>query len=353
MRIDFHTHIIPPELPNFVDKYGQEKWPLLEQTCTCGANIMVAGKVFREVTDQVWCPHKRIQDMDREGVDIQVLSPIPVTFSYWAPIEQALEMAQIQNNFIAETVNEFPDRFVGLGTVPMQDSEVAIQEMDRCMHDLKLAGIEIGTNINGKNLDAPELTEFFRKAEEWQVPLFIHPWETLAKERTPRHNFMYTIGMPSETALAAASLVWSGVMEKFPNLKICFAHGGGSFPYILPRLDKGWEVWPHLRLTTEPPSFYAKKFYFDSLNYDPLNIKYLIDRFGEDKVLMGSDYPFLLREVPPGKVIDETIELSERQRKLLLGENALRFLNIQVQERRDEHGRTTHTARGKASKLGN
>ncbi|MBM7583778.1 aminocarboxymuconate-semialdehyde decarboxylase [Bacillus pakistanensis] len=327
MRIDFHTHVIPKDLPNLAEKYGG-KWPVLRQTCACGANILVEGKVFREVTDQVWSPTKRIQDMDREGVDIQVLSPIPVTFSYWAPVDAALEMAQLQNDFISETVQENPGRFAGLGTVPMQDTKTAIKEMDRCVHELNLCGIEIGTNVNGENLDAPDFLEFFEMAEKWNVPLFIHPWETMAKDRTPRHNFMYTVGMPSETALAAASLVWSGVMEKFPNLRVCFAHGGGSFPYILPRLDQGWKVWPHLRLTTQPPSHYVHNFYFDSLNYDPLNVNYLIDRFGHEKVMMGSDYPFLLREIPPGKVIDEMTDLTELQKRMILGENALRFLNI-------------------------
>jgi len=142
----------------------------------------------------------------------------------------------------------------------------------------------------------------------------------------PRHNFMYTVGMPSETALAAASLVGGGVMEKFPKLKVCFAHGGGSFPYILPRLDQGWKVWPHLRVTEHPPSYYAKNFYFDSLNYEPTNIKLLIERFGYEKIVMGTDYPFLLRELPPGKVIYDTLGLTEEQKSAMLGGNALQFL---------------------------
>jgi aminocarboxymuconate-semialdehyde decarboxylase len=332
MRVDFHTHVIPEELPDFAEKYGDDRWPVLNRTCACGAHIMVGGKVFREVTDQVWSVEKRIQDMDREGIDIQVLSPIPVTFSYWAPVEAAVAMSRVQNDFIAETIKENPSRFLGLGTVPLQDVSAAIREMDRCMHELNLHGIEIGTNVNGKNLDSPDLVEFFEMAERWQVPLFIHPWETLARDRTPRHNFLYTVGMPSETALAAASLVWGGVLEKFPSLKICFAHGGGSFPYILPRLDQGWKVWPHLRLTTHPPSHYARNFYFDSLNYDPLNIKYMIDRFGHERILLGSDYPFLLRETPPGKVIDEMLELTDEQKRAILGENALRFLNVKEKQ---------------------
>ncbi|MFS0553718.1 amidohydrolase family protein [Brevibacillus sp. 179-C9.3 HS] len=328
MRVDFHTHIIPEDIPNLAERFHGERWPVLHRTCTCGANIMVGGKVFREVTDQVWDPQKRIHDMQQEGVDMQVLSPIPVTFSYWAPAAEAEVMARIQNDFIAETVNQHPNHFIGLGTVPLQDTEAAIREMDRCMHELGLRGIEIGTNVNGNNLDDPGLIPFFEMCHTWDVPLFVHPWETLGRERMPRHNLMYTLGMPSETALAAASLILGGVLEKFPRLKICFAHGGGSFPYILPRLDQGWKVWPHLRLTDQPPSVYAKQFYFDSLTYDPLNIHFMIKRFGEDRIMMGSDYPFLLRETPPGDVIDHTLELTDGQKRALLGENALRFLNI-------------------------
>lgn len=327
MRIDFHTHIYPLDLPNFAEKYGNDKWPVMEQKCSCGADIMVSGNVFREVTDQVWDPKKRIEDMKNEGVDMQVLSPVPVTFSYWAPVEQALEMAQFQNDFIAQTVKDYPEHFIGLGTVPMQDAAAAIAEMRRCK-ELGLAGIEIGTNVNGENLDADYLLPFFQAAEELEMPLFIHPWETMAKDRTPRHNFMYTVGMPSETALAAASLIWSGVMEKCPNLKICFAHGGGSFAYILPRLDQGWEVWPHLRQTEHPPSYYAKKFYFDSLVYDKDNFAFLLERFGHDKIIMGSDYPFLLREINPGKVVDASPWLSDEVKRAVLGENALQFLNL-------------------------
>ncbi|MEK4384595.1 amidohydrolase family protein [Solibacillus sp. FSL W7-1464] len=327
MRIDFHTHIYPLNLPNFAKKYDNDKWPVMEQKCSCGADIMVSGNVFREVTDQVWDPKKRIEDMEKEGVDMQVISPVPVTFSYWAPVKQALEMAQFQNDFIANIVKEYPAHFAGLGTVPMQDAQVAIEEMRRCK-ELGLAGIEIGTNVNGENLDADYLLPFFKAAEELEMPLFIHPWETMAKDRTPRHNFMYTIGMPSETALAAASLIWSGVMEKCPNLKVCFAHGGGSFAYILPRLDQGWDVWPDLRLTEHPPSYYAKRFYFDSLVYDKDNFAFLLERFGHDKIIMGSDYPFLLREINPGKVIDESLQLSDEVKNAVLGENARQFLNL-------------------------
>lgn len=332
MRVDFHTHIIPESLTELTKHFQGEKWPQLHRTCACGANIMVGGKIFREVTDQVWSPEKRIEDMDREGVDIQVISPIPVTFSYWAPVEQAEEMARIQNDFISETIQKYPDRFIGLGTVPMQDVTAAVREMDRCIHELGLKGIEIGTNVNEINLDDPSFLEFFEMAEKWNVPLFIHPWETLGKDRITRHNMMYTVGMPSETALAGASLILGGVMDKYPNLKICLAHGGGSLPYIIHRLDQGWNVWPHLRLIQQPPSYYAKKFYYDSLVNHSVNIQYLVQNFGYEHVIMGSDYPFLLREIPPGKVIDNALGVTQEQKQAMLGENALRFLNIPIKE---------------------
>ena len=328
MKIDFHTHIIPEELPDMAAKYGGDRWPVVERTSACSGNIIVGGRLFRPITDQAWDPLKRISDMDREKVDKQVISPIPVTFCYFAPLDAALEMAKIQNDFIARTVTEHQARFIGLGTVPLQDPEAATREMDRLMRELGLNGVEIGTNVNGKNLDDSSLLPFFEMAAEWNVPIFVHPWEALARNRMPRHNFIYTIGMPSETALAAASLIWSGVLEKFPTLKICFAHGGGSLPYLLPRLDKGWEVWPHLRLTQHPPSYYAESLYFDCLVYDPTNIRYLIDRFGIGKLLMGSDYPFLLREIPPGKALEEMEDLTEAHRRLVLGENACKFLNL-------------------------
>ncbi|RHW33398.1 amidohydrolase [Lysinibacillus yapensis] len=328
LRVDFHTHIIPEDFPDLAAKYGDERFPTMIKTCDCGAEIMVKGKTFRKITDQAWDAEKRIADMDKEGIDIQVLSPIPVTISYWANPEAGLELAKVQNDFIASVVQEFPNRFIGLGTVPLQSVEIAIQEMDRAVHQLGLKGLQIGSNVDGLNLDDSSLFPFFEAAEKWNVPLFVHPWATLGGERMPRHNFMYMIGMPSETALAAGSIIMSGMLDKLPNLKLCFAHGGGSLPYLLPRMDKGWEVWPDIRQTEKPPSYYAKKLYYDSLVYDPVNLQYMIERFGTKQIIAGSDYPFLLREVPSGKVVDDLEALSEEDAKLILGQNAIRFLGL-------------------------
>ncbi|WP_067726809.1 amidohydrolase family protein [Oceanobacillus damuensis] len=329
LKVDFHTHIIAEEFLDLAEKYEDDRWPILERTCECGANIMVKGKKFREITDQAWDTEKRLSDMDKEGIDIQVLSPIPVTFSYWSDPEKGLELARFQNDFIASITNENPKRFIGLGTVPLQDISLAIKEMERAMDELGLKGIQIGSNVNGKNLDDETLEQFFQAANERGVPLFVHPWETLGRERMPRHNFMYMVGMPSETALAAGSIIMSGMLDRNTNLKVCFAHGGGSLPYLLPRMDKGWNVWPQIRKTEKAPSHYAKLLYYDSLVYDENNLQFMIDRFGSDRIIAGSDYPFLLREIPSGNVVDQLTTLNEEEKAKIHGLNALKFLNIE------------------------
>jgi aminocarboxymuconate-semialdehyde decarboxylase len=332
VKVDFHTHVISEEFLNLAEKYGDDRWPILEKTCDCGANIMIAGKKLREITDHTWDPEERIKDMDKEGIDVQVLSPIPVTFSYWSEPEQGLEMARFQNDFIASTAKEYPKRFVGLGTVPLQDVDLAVKEMDRAIHELGLKGIELGSNVNGKNLDDRALRKFFQYADKWEAPLFVHPWATMGRERMPRYNFMYMVGMPSETALAAGSIIMSGMLDEYPNLKICFAHGGGSLPYLLPRMDKGWNVWPQIRKTEHPPSHYAKQLYYDTLVYETQNLELMIKRFGTKQIMVGTDYPFLLREAPAGNIVERVTTLSDTEKDNLRGLNALEFLNLDKEQ---------------------
>lgn len=332
LKVDFHTHIISEDFLNLAEKYGDDRFPVLEKTCDCGANIMIKGNKFRDITNNAWAADERIKEMDEEGIDIQVLSPIPVTLSYWAEPEQGLELAIFQNDFIASITKEHPKRFIGLGTVPLQDVDLAIIEMKRAVNELGLKGLQIGSNVNGKNLDDESLDRFFQAANELGVPLFVHPWQTLGGERMPRHNFMYMVGMPSETALAAGSIIMSGMLDKYPKLKICFAHGGGSLPYLLPRMDKGWNVWPQIRKTENPPSHYAKQLYYDSLVYDEDNLQFMIDRFGVDQIIAGSDYPFLLREAPSGKVVDKLTTLNAEEKAKIHGFNALEFLNLNKEQ---------------------
>jgi aminocarboxymuconate-semialdehyde decarboxylase len=326
-RIDIHTHFIPKQFPEMAKKYGGEGWPMLLHRGLCQADIYHAGKHYRQIDDRSWDPERRLKDMDAEGIAIQVLSPIPVTFAYRFSAQAVLELAQLQNDEIANVTRGAPERFIGLGTVPLQAPELAAAEVRRVVTRLGLAGVEIGTQIEGKNLDDPALEPFWRSCVEVGAAVFVHPAAVLAPERTSKYRMVFSMGYTSETGIAAASVVMSGLLDRHPKLRLCFAHGGGTFPWLLPRLDQTWRVFEDVRaVTAKKPSETAKLLNYDTLIFDPMNMRLLIDRLGTDCLIMGSDYPFPLREMPPGKVIDALEGISHEQRAAMLSRNALRFL---------------------------
>jgi aminocarboxymuconate-semialdehyde decarboxylase len=326
-RIDIHTHFIPKQFPEMAKKYGGEGWPMLLHRGLCQADIYHAGKHYRQIDDRSWDPERRLKDMDAEGIAVQVLSPIPVTFAYRFSAQAVLELAQLQNDEIANVTSVAPERFIGLGTVPLQAPELAAAEVRRVVTRLGLAGVEIGTQIEGKNLDDPALEPFWRSCVEVGAAVFVHPAAVLAPERTSKYRMVFSMGYTSETGIAAASVVMSGLLDRHPKLRLCFAHGGGTFPWLLPRLDQTWRVFEDVRtVTAKKPSETAKLLNYDTLIFDPMNMRLLIDRLGTDCLIMGSDYPFPLREMPPGKVIDALEGISHEQRAAMLSRNALRFL---------------------------
>ena len=328
MRVDFHTHYIPKRFPDMAKKYGDAGWPTLVHTGLCRADIYNAGKHYRSIDDRSWEPERRLKDMDAEGVDMQVLSPIPVTFAYRFSAQFVLELSQYQNDEIAQAVHVAPERFIGLGTVPLQDPALAASEVRRAVTELGLAGVEIGTAVEGKNLDAPALEPFWQTCERVGAAIFVHPAAVLAPERTSKYRMLYSVGYTTETGIAAAAIVMSGVLERHPGLRICFAHGGGTFPWLLPRLDQTWNVFADVKaVTSRKPSETAKLLTYDTLTYDSNNLALLIERLGVDRLVMGSDYPFPLREVPPGAVIDAVATIRSEEREAMLGYNALRFLH--------------------------
>jgi aminocarboxymuconate-semialdehyde decarboxylase len=327
MRVDFHTHYIPKRFPDMAGKYGDEGWPALLHTGPCRADIYNAGKHYRSIDDRSWEPERRLKDMDAEGVDIQVLSPIPVTFAYRFSAQAVLELSQYQNDEIARAVHVAPERFIGLGTVPLQDPALASSEVRRAVTELGLAGVEIGTAVEGKNLDDAALEPFWQTCEHVGAAIFIHPAVVLAPERTSKYRMLYSVGYTTETGIAAAAMVMSGLLDRHPTLRMCLAHGGGIFPWLLPRLDQTWSVFEDIKaITSRKPSDTAKLLTYDTLTYDRNNLALLIDRLGVDRLVMGSDYPFALREVPPGAVVDALDTLRAEEREAMLGYNALRFL---------------------------
>lgn len=328
MKIDIHTHIMPEKMPNWTQKFGYGEFIHLEHR-ECEACMMKGDKVFRVVNENAFKPEIRLQQMEETDVTIQVLSTIPVLFNYWARPADGLETSRFFNDHIAETVDRESHHFIGLGTVPMQDPELAIGEMERCVKMLKMPGIEIGSNINGKNLSDPDFFPFYQEAEKLGCALFIHPWDMMGENEMEKYWLPWLVGMPAETARAICSLIFGGVFEKFPKLRVAFAHGGGSFPYTLGRIEHGFKVRPDLTAVDNPinPKEYLGKFWVDSLVHDKKAFAYLLDLLGDDKICLGSDYPFPLGEQKPGRLI-EKMDLGKKITRRLQYRNAMEWLGL-------------------------
>ena len=327
MKIDIHTHIMPEKVPDWFKKFGYGEFITLEHHKPCCAKMIKAGKVFREIEHNCWDAPARIKEMDMTEVGIQVLSTIPVLFNYFAKPEHALETSRYFNDHMAQCVEEHPERFIALGTVPMQDVDTAIKEMERCVKELKMPGLEIGSNINNKNLSDPSFLPFWEAAEQLGCSIFVHPWEMMGENDMGKYWLPWLVGMPAETSRAICSMIFGGVFEKFPALRVAFAHGGGSFPLTVGRVEHGFNVRPDLCAIDNNvnPRDYLGAFWIDALVHDPKALDFVIDIMGHKRVCMGSDYPFPLGEHHPGKLI-ESMDYSASIKERLLYRNAMEWL---------------------------
>lgn len=327
MLIDAHTHIVPEKLPDFSRRKNGNRWPQMEPVDLCSAQVMISGKNFRTVQDTSWSVSQRIKCMDGDGVTRQVLSPMPKLFSYDCDPNDTLDFCRYVNETIAEMVREAPERFYGLGIVPLQDAELAAKAIEE-VRMLGLRGVEIGTNVNGKSLGEKEFLPFFEEASRQQIAIFVHAQDPTNAERFIGAPLLENlIGFPQENTLAAATLVTGGTMEHRPHARFLFSHGGGSFYTVLARLEQGYDTMQ--QFLPRRPKEYLSNFFFDSLQYDAAAIRHLLASFGSRRVVMGSDYPYAIREQPPGKHLKELQELSQAEREQVQYKNCLEFLGLE------------------------
>lgn len=325
--IDIHSHAIPQRLPPPPGETSNT-WPSVEVAGEAGT-ILVGGRFFRSIGSECWSARRRIEALDRDGVVAQLVSPVPVTFCYDAPPHDAAILAELQNDFLSGQVVDGGGRLAGLGAVPLQDPELAAKELSRCVSQLGLLGAEIGTVVGPTELWDPRFEPFFAVAEELAAVLYLHPGVLPAQARLEVAGMAFGVGMPCETAIAAAGMIMGGLLERHPRLRIVLAHGGGALPMVLPRLDMGWELAGGAERTGLPmrPSEYARRFYTDTLTYDAGSLRLALDRFGIDHVMIGTDYPFAARDRAPGASLDK-LDLGEAETETIAFANVVELLGV-------------------------
>jgi aminocarboxymuconate-semialdehyde decarboxylase len=325
IRIDFHTHYLTRAAEGFAAP--SPSWPRLEVGEDGCGRLTRNGVAFRDVDARNWDADRRIADMDAAEIDLQVLSPLPATFAYDFDAAVTARFARLQNDAIAGVVRARPDRFAGLATVALQDPDTACAELERATGELGLAGIEIGTHAAGRDLTDPAFDDFWQRCDQLGALVFVHPENAPGFERLRAARLAFAAGYPSETGLCAASLIMTGLIARRPRVRFVFAHGGGTLPWLLPRLDAVWSAYADVHKScVQRPSAAARMLAYDTLTFDAENLRVLAERAGTDRLVVGSDYPFLMQEEPPGATVLACDAFDDAARDGMRGENAARLL---------------------------
>jgi aminocarboxymuconate-semialdehyde decarboxylase len=336
MLIDMHAHVIPENFPEAGSRSSADRWPHMDHFEPGQARVMIAGANFRTVHSGNWDVDRRLHDMQSHGVDAQAISPMPELLSYWFTPDDSLEFCRYTNEFIAAMCEAAPGRFFGLGAVPLQDPDLAAKELSSVM-TMGLAGIELGSNILGKSLGDERFWGFFQEAERLKVPVFVHALHPTVVGRISGAQ-MNAIGFPTDTGLTIASIIGSGLAAKCPDLRLAFSHGGGTFPFMLPRYAHNWAgVWNEetpigglgAAELDRSPAEYARRFYYDTLLFDARAIRYLLEIIAPSQLMVGTDYPYMGLEQPVGKTL-MSLGLSQPVLDDITWHNCFRFLNVEA-----------------------
>ena len=321
--IDVHTHNVPAQWPAL----GWDDAPWLRVDSEREATIMVGSKEFRRIRSNSWDHAERLADMGSDGIDAQVVSPTPVFFSYDRSRREAVRIAEVFNDAALELTGPSGGRLIPFCQVPLQDPDLACRELDRCL-DNGHRGVEIGNHVGDRDLDDAGVVQFLQHCADRGAPVFVHPWDMPSSPRLNRWMSQWIVGMPAETHLSLVAMVLGGVFDRVPDsLRICFAHGGGSFAFWLGRLENAWHRRHDILGTSKkPPSAYVGRFSVDSVVFEPVALRLLVDTLGVDNIMLGSDYPYPLGERPVGLVVQRSDFLSQEEKARILGGNALEFL---------------------------
>ena len=327
--IDVHTHVVPENFPTYLGRHLNVPWPSMTHAQPCHKHVMVSGSIFRTVSHQCWNCDVRRSDMADRQVGIEVLSPMPELLSYWLEPDDGAALCLYLNEVIAEMVAHSPKSFVGLGAVPLQNVDMAIQTLDYAVHKLGLAGVEIGSNVNGIVIGDPRFYPFFEAAANWGAAIFVHPLRPSGLDRLVGPAALeQVLAFPGDTGLAAASMITGGTFSKLPHLRIAYSHGGGTLQALLPRLQFAWNALPNISNALHgDPLDAARRMFYDDLVYDAHTIHRLIQVFGSGQIMVETDYPFAIMDSNPDQRL-RSLELPDVVVNQLRSGNARRWLNL-------------------------
>jgi aminocarboxymuconate-semialdehyde decarboxylase len=329
--IDIHAHLMPQSLWKAVDAGQAWHGFRLEPGRGLGAVVRADKRVGVQTPKLRFTPEERLKDMDEQGVDVQVVSIHTPLFSYDVDSAQGQQLAREVNDEIAAMTRQWPQRFAGLATLPVQDVGAAVDELDRAVHVLGLKGAELDTVVNGQTWDEPHFMPLFKAAEAMGAVLFFHPQpqDNLVLAFTEKFNLANSIGVPVEDALLVATLIFGGIFDACPELKVCIAHGGGPACFGMGRLDRGWQVRSEARMHIQhPPSTYQRHFYYDCVTNSEVALRFLIDQVGADRVVLGSDWPFVGWEPSPPGWVQSLTSLTPEEKEKILCKNLEQLLGL-------------------------